>query len=893
MSPQVQDPLLTLKATPPRLSKGLLARARLSIAGPEFADKSVILIQAPSGLGKTSLLAQWRRETLETGGIAVWLTLDERDDGMRFVQGLVVAMGVACGRANFRQKNLSTALPDEGGLETLTCWLAEVAGLGVEVVLFLDDVHNLPQATIDSSLTYLLHNSPANLKVVLSSRKPLALAVGNMLAHGRFVMLGPEAMRFRLEETIAVMGARFGARAEADACVRLHELTEGWPLGLQLALATIEKSVSVRDAITAFSVRTGDIQRYFVECLIERLPAELADFLTRISIIDSVHPDLCDAITGRNDSKQLLERLQDATPILHAGVDSEWLRIHPLARDFLKDRFATLSEEERASAHERAARWLAELQMYEAAARQALLAGREQLAYEFAARCLYDVLLTGEVARVSEWVERLPRAEVEKRPRLRLAVGWVLAMSDRHAEAAELVGPILDDPSADPGDRCESAEICGTATFYADDMECLERLVAPWSASLQSKPAVLRTVGGNQRAILALYRGMPEQARYGIHLLPQADALGAGGYARGWSEWVVGMSYLWQGQVVLAEEALREALARAEETCGRRGPIAVMLASALAAVLWERDQTEELAALLANRLDVLERRAPPDAIIAGYVSAARAAAIGGIERRTFDLLEHLHALGEVRNLPRLCIASLAEQIRLHALRSHEEACLALVSRMERYAASETFAGAGILRPLMDMQIGIARAYADVVRRDWKKVLNELNAVSPLAEKLRRDRDCIQVAALRALAMKRCGEEGGLLLREALSRAESCGLERVLVDTHPDLVDWARRMRHDDGAAPEARSAEPVAALPRSRQLASARVSPTGLLTPKEREVLQLLAGNLSNKEIALALGVGDETVKWHLKNLFGKLNAANRKHLLGRARMLGILDSVA
>jgi LuxR family maltose regulon positive regulatory protein len=63
-----------------------------------------------------------------------------------------------------------------------------------------------------------------------------------------------------------------------------------------------------------------------------------------------------------------------------------------------------------------------------------------------------------------------------------------------------------------------------------------------------------------------------------------------------------------------------------------------------------------------------------------------------------------------------------------------------------------------------------------------------------------------------------------------------------------------------------------------------------LLTPKETEVLQLLAGNLSNKQIASALDVGDQTVKWHLKNMFGKLQAGNRKHLLGRARMLGILE---
>ena len=191
------------------------------------------------------------------------------------------------------------------------------------------------------------------------------------------------------------------------------------PSGCSFLVATIEKSPSLSDAIAGFSVRAGDIQRYFVECLVERLPPSLADFRIRISFVDSLHPDLCEAITGRVDSADQLKNLQDATPIFVAGVDSDWLRIHPLAREFLRDRFEALPSDERRAAHGRAAHWLAGRQMYEAAARQALLAGQDQLAYEFAAVCLYDVLLSGQVATVSRWVERLPAAEVEKRPRLR------------------------------------------------------------------------------------------------------------------------------------------------------------------------------------------------------------------------------------------------------------------------------------------------------------------------------------------------------------------------------------------------------------------------------------------------------------------------------------------
>lgn len=898
MKPGSMDPQLTLKATPPRLPKTLLARLRLSSGAPPLADKSVIAVQAPAGFGKTSLLAQWRREALRNGAVAAWLTLDERDDGARLAQGLAFAVRMASGRANFGQSYAHANGAGESGLEALTNWMAEVAHLAIEIELILDDVHMLPKATLETSLAYLFHNAPANLKIFLSSRGPLAIPVDDMLTRGQFAVLDADALRFTRDETASVVSARFGARADSDLSVRLHDLTEGWPLGLQLVMATIEKSLSLSDAITGFSVRSGDIQRYFVESLVNRLPSSLAKFLVRISCVDALHPDLCQAITGRVDAADMLQRLQDTTPIFLGGVDSEWSRIHSLAREFLRDRFEALPDEERRAAHGNAARWLAERRMFEAAARQALLAGQDQLAYEFVAHCLYDLVIAGQIASVTEWIERLPLAEIEKNPRLRLAVAWTLAMSDRHDEAATLVGPIVDDPATDPEMRCESAAICATAAVYADDLDGLERIVTPWAGLLAKQPAMLRAVGTNQQAILAIYRGMPDKARYYYQQLPPDSILTVGEYTRGWMSWLIGISYGWQGQMLLAEEVLRPALARAEEECGRRSPIAVLLASTLAMVLWERDLTAEMGPLLANRLDVLERRAAPDAIVMGYVCAARNATKGGLERRAFDLLENLYALGEARDLPRLCVASLTEQIRMQALRSHGDACSALIGRLERFTTPKAYKRWGLLGPVVKVQVGLARAYAASVAQDWRQVLAELDACKPVAEKLRRTRDSLQISLLQALALKHCGEDSRASFSEAISTAESLGLARILVDTHPDLIDWMRRVRGGGDASATAMAQRPqaprtVVKSPDIRPALRPNVSPSALLTPKEGEVLQLLAGNLTNKQIALALDVGDETVKWHLKNLFLKLDAGNRKHLLDRARLLGVLDTMS
>ncbi len=585
--------------------------------------------------------------------------------------------------------------------------------------------------------------------------------------------------------------------------------------------------------------------------------------------------------------------MRELTPILSEDLDSEWSRIHPLAREFLASRFAALPEAERLEYHARAARWLDEHGQCEEAARHMLEAGMPDEAYRVIARALHSVLLRGQVSLVTDWIKRLPREEILRRTGLRLTVGWMLAQSDRHAEAAQLVGPILDDTTADDGDRCESAEICATAALFADDLGRMGEIISSWYDVLPTHSILRHVVGVNQLALLTLYRGAPDQARYTYRQLPPDDG-SAGGYALGWRDWIIGLSYLWEGQVDLAARTLQAALARTEEDSGRRSPISAMLAAALAATQWERDETLAAAELLANRLDVLERSAPPDAIALGYVTAARVAARDGNEQRALDLLDSLFALGEARGLPRLCVASLGERMRQHALRGRADLCAAVERKLDAMSAEFEGRQWGVLGPTVDLQLGLARAYASVARRDWPASLERLEALVPAAERLRRGRDGIQIYLLRALAAGRCGKDGGKLLDEALSMARMWGLKRVVSDTHPDLEGLVRQLSADAGCGsdqiqtgPDSRLADAAASKSAPTRARTARGS---LLSPKEREVVGLLASNMSNKQIALAMGVSDETIKWHFKNLFRKLNAGSRSHLLQRARMVGVVE---
>lgn len=881
---------LVLKVTPPRVPRDLLVRPRLRSDAEQFRDAPAIAVQAPAGFGKTSLLAQWRREFLAHGAVVAWLSAQEQDDVRRFVQSLALAVRMGAGRPTFGHTLLEAA---PSGLEGITAWLAELAQSALDVVLIVDTGERLP-AEAREALAYVLHNAPPNLRIVVAARGDCDLGVDDLVTYGQCVALGTAALRFQLDETIALARARIGVNIDADTCARLHELTEGWPLGLQLALASISRGTDPRAAISAIAARGGELHDHLVGVLLANLEPADAAFLTRIALVDEVHPDLCRAVTGAADAPERLARLARDTP-LFAGVESsDWLRMHALARDVLRVRFESLGPEERARLHAHASEWLAGEGLLEDAARHALAAGQREAAFDLAERCLYEAMTTrGHVGTVLDWLGKLPAAEVDRRPRFLLAAAWALAVSERNKEAEQLVTRILEHAGDDPALRCECALILGGAAAFADDPDRFAQLHDPWAVDPPLTDPLLRYMHANRLAFRALIDGDPAQARRYQQQAPRGDFGNAFGFVARWGEFVTALSYFWEGQVLLTESLLRPALASAEADIGRRNPFVCTFAALLAAALWERDQPAEAVALLANRLDVLEKGGFPEAVMLGYRTAARIAVAEGAEHRAHELLDGMYAVGVARNLPRLCIASLGDQVRMHARRFRPETCRSLCERIDAILARDDVPQGPLWRRSAELLRWVAHANAAIAAQEWRRALEPLTRAGSLAETLRLGRVRIEMMALRALALDRSGEKSIGLLQEAIDLARAYGLARLFADAHPALDDWARRALAEPAAGLPVRPVVVSKPAQHERAAPGPRATPSMALTPKEREVLELLARNLSNKEIALAMQIGEETIKWHLKNLFGKLDAGTRKQVVRRAQLLGLLEQPA
>ncbi len=881
-----------LKTAPPKLGRALPVRPRLERRWAEINDRTAIVVTAPQGFGKTTLLAQWRRRWLERGAFVAWATLDAQDERSQFVDLLGFALRNATGRDAFAVAAMQGRLQEDRELDALTALLAEVASLATPTVVVLDDAHRMPQVALGTMLSYLLNNAPPNLQFVVGTRRPLDLKLTELMSRGQLASIGVAELRLDAEESREILRARFGCRVGLDAAARLHELTEGWPLGLQLVAATIERAADPHAVIGELSAQRGDIQRFFLESMMARMSPEEAAFVVRISILESLNADLCAAVTGYAGAATMLAAAVLGSPVVTQTEDRQWLKLHAMARDFLLGQFDRLPVEERRACYERAADWYAQHGQYQEAARHAWAAGNESLAVEHATRCLRDITREGRLGEARDWIRRLPASAMARDVRLQLTAVWIRALGDTPEGVPEAIARIKQLPDCDQQATFEAALVSAAAAAFCDKPGLIAEALQGWDESPPSATPLHTLALAVSHATFALHSGDAEQVRrlLGRHVssvcrepsmrLPLAFA-----------DLSVAISHIWDGNPARAAALLQPALATAEREMGRRSVIAAMFAGVLSAVTYLRGDSDGALALLADRLDVIERVGMPDPIVLAYRVLAETAMNRGEDARAMEAFDSLHELGISRGMPRLVLAGLLGQVQLHVQQSRIE------------SAAESLAAAARLRPvfeapeyrpflqLFDRRLAVATASVCLASGDPAGAEAALSSANPVQPGSGRSPDAMVARALRALALHQLGRPGAKeLLSEALSLADLGGMRWYVERAHPGLASVFGRVA-SEGEEPQAVAA-PTQAESRGPTTTPADGAATsGLLTPKEAHILSLLAAGMANKEIARAMDIGEQTVKWHLKNVFSKLNAASRRHAVDRARLLGLLSA--
>lgn len=894
MNPRIIDSEFTLKATAPRTSKSFLAREQLALGGSHLRESSLIALEAPAGYGKTSQLTQWRREALARGAICAWLTLDERDTSERVVRGLRMALLLACGTPPSAVV-LERVMPQgQSAAEAATSWLAETSALASEVVLFLDDVHALQEESARQLLAHIANNAPANLVIVLASRRALRSAkLAIALPSTKLVTLSSADLRFGALEAEHLLQLQVDSRLETGVADRLYELSGGWPLGLQLIVSALKGSSGSRMAIDSISIDSGEIARYFHQCLDDRLSPAQMRFLLQISVVDCMTPELCALLTGRPDAAQVLEELCATTPLFGSVPTHDWLQMHALALDYLRERASRLlPQAEFDRIHLAACHWFEAQGMTEPAARHALAGGCADVAFDLAERAMPELVKTGDFTRLREWTDRIPQAEVLKRPGIAIPAIWTLAFdANSRIRADALIASVLESTLATPAIKAAAAAAMLYLAEHDDASERGEPRVEQCPPHPDNTHGPLMLMRTTVRLTAILHEGRPAEARQLCERVLAEPATSDVFNLHLGLAVLLGHTYFWEGRVEMAEAVYRAPAEEARARFGRRSAKSTSLDLMLATVLLERGEHAEASRLMADRVNVFEQMAPFQLVMLGHITLARIEIHERNESRALQVLDKLFAIGQVRAIPRLCWESLAEQVRIHSHSGRAKTCGALMERLEAIGASEAAVQNLRSRPLLDVRLAISRAYACIAQQDFLSALRHVQAAAELAHRLQLRREVISAQLLQALCKRRIGEAHEALLAEAASLAELLGLKRIVRDTYPDLqtmIDTARGEVLPPGATARTPRISPAVTMPPLRG-AAVQIMPSALLTPKEREVLLHLAEGCANKRIANILEISGETVKWHVKNLSAKFGGANRRHVVDRARQMGII----
>jgi LuxR family transcriptional regulator, maltose regulon positive regulatory protein len=884
---------IVLRVTPPRAHKLDLTREYLLALSPEISGRSLIVLRAPSGYGKTSLLLQWRKQWINDGSVVAWLALDQHETDKRFLLGLMIAFEVACGKIRPQPVDVFALPDDQSGFDLLQELLTKIEASGNDTVFILDDFHHFVGSIDVDIIHHLIQHAPTNLRIVLSSREVLDLSeIEKHLSLDNCCVLGQSSLKFRREETFHVLANWSNAAIERVDADTLHELICGWPLGLQFVMSVIGKPINLKDSVQKIAEVGIDLERYFAYLQVEGLGPEAMSFLVEISILKKISPFLCNDIIGSSDASKLLASLCRTTPIF-IETSAPWLEIHPLFKNFLREQWMLLPIERRKTIHLRAMHWFSHEALDEEAAHHALQAGESRLAYDMMDRFLYRIVEQGKFNQAQDWLALVPREEIERRPKLRLALTWILAMSKRHGEVEPLVTSLLATSQLTRSDEREYALIRAFAAFHCDRIHEFQSHIAPWLNVPMEKNRRMNELIFALHALDILCRDEPQAARYFLSTsVPTTQSFDA---VSGVSTWVIGISYLWEGQVSLAEKFLRENLLLSERDIGRGNGITLSLAVTLSFALLELGQVDEAREALSVRMELVEQYCPPIVIALASIVDARLLLIENKAALAHDRLRELCVIGEVRESPTLQIFGLAERIRLHARKFEAFTCVALKEQLDSIGTNIEMSRSGIFSSVFSLTILVAHVYVAMARREWHEMLDMLSQADALLKQLHRGRERLHVTLLHAVATIQLGGNSDAALNEAFSLAEMYGLRQMIKDFLPFLGAWGNRHQAASFLG-ERVVAVRQAALPVRVALADSQVANNSgadmqnLLTPKEHQILFLLTRHMTNKEIGNAMNICEETVKWHLKNMYGKLQAGTRKHVVARAKRIGIID---
>jgi ATP/maltotriose-dependent transcriptional regulator MalT len=867
---------------------------------------------APAGFGKTALLADWARRS---GRPVAWLSLDTADnDPVRFWRHLAAALDGVRAAAGQRVTAL-LGLPPRSLEAVVTALVNELDAAPGELVLVLDDYHLIEAPAVHESVVFLLEHLPAGLRLAVACRADPPLPLARLRAGGELAELRGDQLRFTRDEAAALLGEAAGPGLAEDVVAALEARTEGWAAGLQLAGLSLRGHADPAGFVAGFSGSHRYVLDYLTEEVLDRQPEPVRAFLLQTSVLDRLCGPLCDAVTGRAGSQQLLEAIERANLFLTPLDEVRgWWRYHPLFADLLRVRLGQQQPERLPALHRAAGAWCEQRGLVDEAVRHTLAAGDAAWAARLVERHIGATLPWAEGATVTRWLAGLPGEQVRARPRL-CALRAVQAIGAGQAgelehwlDAAEAA--LASEPAEETAGEQPAADLPETLASLRADLARL-RGDAGTTSRLAKQLLARRSTGEvrfHARWNLARASWLNGELGAAESALAELAATRPDGE-------ILGLAVWWErGQVLRAQGRLGAALASYRQALAADAHPEAPALSALglmhpgvAAVLYERD---ELAGALEHATEGLagcRQLATGWSVTSGRMLAEALVILARIRQALGDQPAASAAISEAGDVgPSPDVADLFNPAGAQRTR--------LLLAQGQLAQAAAWVAARGMDPADQPGYPREREYLLLARLliatgEPERALPLLGRLHAAAAAQDRTGSLVEVRAVTALALAACGQDAAAVaaLAGALTLAWPEGYVRVFADEGAPLaavldrltagqrsgrmspapgVPTAYLRRLQAAFGPRDASAVPPPPAPAAEVAAPALAEP---LTGRELQVLALLAAGTSNQQIASELVVALETVKKHVSHILGKLGAANRTQAVARARALGLL----
>ncbi|MDT9740289.1 LuxR C-terminal-related transcriptional regulator [Klebsiella quasipneumoniae] len=896
-------PLILTKFVPPRSSIQLLERPRLLQLLSPVQQCRLGVVCAGAGFGKTTLLAQWHQQMVAQGERIAWLSLDEDDDDVwQFIPYLLQALRplYADWDADFwrdmEEQKLSSSEQLLAGL------INQLHYCPHDVYLIIDDFHVINDRGVYEALGYLIKHAPAALHLIIGSRFHPNLALSQLQAQDQLVEIYDRDLQFTLEETKHYFSRTVALPLSNHHAQRLQSVTEGWIAGMKIASLSAELQHDPEHLLRNMHGGTRSIARYLKEVVLDPLPEEVLDFLVKTSFLSRLNAELCNAVTGRDDSQAMLAWIERHNLFLSA-LDEQgyWFRYHPLLQENLRTMLQQNNAIDRKQLHELASHWFVEQKLWSEAVRHALSAGKPVHSPVQDGASAQSLAEEGDIDTLISWMHHLPPSTDPSRIDLQINLAWALAHYFHFDESRQLLDNLDQMVLHHREDLtrstwCKLRVVRAICEAFAENIPESLAIVQPLLAEV---PCGDTWVDGLICNILSYCHVVNQRYHDALEVqqhMPSPESPLDNLFVSVYRAFIIAQCHLCQGDLGKAGWYAEKTLRQAECYTGTQSTSGATLAPLLAEIAYECQRGDSPEHLLADRLEFIDRFSPPDALSRCYTYLARQALDGDMPYEAERLLEHAQRLAVSRGWQRLQAMLLAEQVRVRLQRGNFTGAEQLQRQLEQMAASFRMDAEHSCPRAIVMSASLSRSRLLLARGQAPQACILL-AEMVSDQESRGDRlTAARLRTLWSLALWNSGKTAAArtTFQPVVQLAEQQHLTGLFLDAGDTLQPLLIGMNDSSSACKE----EGGVHEPWADKRGSADGTPfnsgspdiPGELSEREFQILQLIAEGQMNKEIARSLAISAETVKWHIKNIYAKLKVNSRTQAMSRALEMKLLD---